>query len=142
MLARRLGRWCARTGGGRRNAKSKPCEKRIAVWSASQCGDAAEVVGGAEGKNGSFHGGMACAGEKRRTEGREITARVAEDQTQDCYQQRLVDCGTRGGKGLGGHTGGLFEGRRSVRRGAVRGSKRKAAADFWRTADARQIAGR
>ena len=70
----------------------------------------------------AFTGGMDRAGQKRRTELREVAARMAEEQAQIGNEQRVVDRGTRGRKGLGGHAGGVFEGRRSVRGGAIGGA--------------------
>src|SRR6267378_7359505 len=95
---------------------------------------------GAEGEDRAHTGGMDCAGEDDGAEGREITARVAEDETQIRHQRRMGDCGTRGREGQrGGHAGGISEGRCSVCGRAVCWKERKPPADLRSVAKTWQV---
>src|SRR6266436_907802 len=128
MLARRLERWSARSSQRRCDAKSKPCEKRSAVWSAPGRRDDGEMGGGIEGQDWTLGGRVDRVCQRGRTQGREGAARVVKDETQNGHQQCLVDCGTCGRKEWGGrYTGRVPGGRCPLCRGAICGAKGKAA---------------
>src|SRR5580692_301059 len=86
---------------------------------------------------------MDCAGEEGRAERGQSAARVAKDETQTGYKQRLVDFGARGWDGRrGGLAGGLFEDGGGVCRRAVCGSEGEVAAGLCGFASAGEISGR